>query len=99
MLNVMALKLSETDQRLVHSLQALGDTTRYKMFKLLQRNDNFCVSEIAERLEISPSAVSQHFRTFELLGIVRKERNGQKVCYVLNEQDQLSKKLLDLTKE
>jgi ArsR family transcriptional regulator len=94
MLNTM---LSTKDERLIHSLQALGDTTRYKMFKILQENNELCVGEIADRLQISSSAVSQHFRTFELIGLVKKQRSGQKVCYTLNKDDVLANKLIALT--
>lgn len=97
MLNVMADTLTEHDQRLVHSLQALGDKTRFRIFKILQADKKLCVGEIAGNLGISSSAVSQHFRTFELLGLVKKERSGQKVCYVLNQTDELSQKLINLT--
>lgn len=94
----MTVRLSKQDQRLVHGLQTLGDATRYKMFKLMLADSKFCVSEIAEQLGVSSSAVSQHFRTFEILGLVKKERLGQRVCYSLNQNDELSKKLIQLTK-
>ena len=86
------------EKRLVHTLQLLGDKTRFKIFKLLASEEELCVSEMASRLSISPSAVSQHFRNFELLGLVEKERMGQKICYVLNEDDLLVQELKQLTK-
>ena len=89
--------LSTKDKRLIHSMQTLGDSTRYKMFKIMQANKHLCVGEIAEQLQVSSSAISQHFRTFELLGLVKKERNGQKVCYALNTNDELAKQLIELT--
>ena len=89
--------LSTNEQRLVHAMQLLGDSTRFKMFKLLTEDSDMCVSEIASKLDISSSAVSQHFRNFEMLGLVEKERMGQKICYVLNEDDQLVKELKNIT--
>ena len=56
------------------------------------------MSEIASRLNISASAVSQHFRNFEMIGLVEKERMGQKICYVLNNQDSLVQELKEITK-
>jgi predicted transcriptional regulator len=50
-------------------------------------------------LEISPSAVSQHFRNFEMIGLVSKERIGQKICYALNDNDALVKELRIITKQ
>ena len=90
-------KLSSKENRIVHAMQLLGDSTRFKMFKLLNSDQDLCVSEIASRLGISPSAVSQHFKSFEMLGLVSKERTGQKICYVFTE-DSLVQELRQLTK-
>lgn len=90
------LTLTTTDKRMILALQLLGDSTRFKMFKLLLADHNLCVSEIADKLNISPSAVSQHFRSFEMLGLVSKERSGQKICYLLTD-DSLVKDLKKLT--
>lgn len=90
-------KLSTDEKRIVHAMQLLGDSTRFKMFKLLNSNQDLCVSEMANRLEISPSAVSQHFKSFEMLGLVSKERSGQKICYVFTD-DNLVQELRQLTK-
>lgn len=89
-------KLSRDDERLVHILQALGESSRYKMFKILLDKKQLCVSEIAGRLNLSVPAVSQHFKTFELVGIVEKERMGQKICYQLKNNDQVVKKLINI---
>lgn len=91
-------KLSHSEQRLIRALQLLGDPTRFKMFKLLVADQEMCVSEIANELNISSSAVSQHFRNFEMLGLVEKERMGQKICYVLNDTDDLVRELKEVTK-
>jgi ArsR family transcriptional regulator len=94
----MKTSLTANEERLVHTLQLLGDKTRFKIFKLLAGKHNMCVSEIAEQLDISVSAVSQHFRNFEMLGLVDKQRNGQKICYELK-NDMYVKELAKLTKE
>lgn len=88
-----ALKLSTNEERFVHIMQLLGDNTRYKIFKLLMTRKEMCVSEIADELGITVSAVSQHFRSFEMIGLVGKERMGQKICYALNDNDRLLGKL------
>lgn len=90
-------KLNKNDERIIHILQALGDASRYKMFKIMLEKKQLCVSEIASKLNISVPAVSQHFRTFELVGIVEKERMGQKICYQLKDDDQLIKQLIKLS--
>ncbi|HEX5797792.1 MAG TPA: metalloregulator ArsR/SmtB family transcription factor [Candidatus Saccharimonadales bacterium] len=94
--NIAPEKLSKSDKRVIHILQVLGDTSRYKMFKILLEKKQLCVSEIADKLNISVPAVSQHFRTFELVGIVEKERMGQKICYQLKNNDELIRQLVKI---
>jgi DNA-binding transcriptional ArsR family regulator len=91
-------QLSKQEQRTIHVMQLLGDKTRYKMFKLLLNGDEMCVSEIADKLNISVSAVSQHFRNFEMIGLVEKERMGQKICYALKEDDEIVKTIASIAK-
>ncbi len=91
----MKTDLSLRDEQIVKAMQLLGDSTRYKMFKLMLSSNEFCVSEIASQLEVSTPAISQHFRIFELLGLVSKKRTGQRICYSLKHDNQLVE---DLTK-
>lgn len=95
----MNLTINTSEKRLVHTLSLLGDATRYKIFRLLSDDSELCVSEIASKLNISPSAVSQHFKNFEILGLVEKHRNGQKICYALKDDDQLVIELKKISKE
>ncbi|MCA9323754.1 winged helix-turn-helix transcriptional regulator [Candidatus Saccharibacteria bacterium] len=95
----MITTLSAQEERLIHALQLLGDKTRFRIFKLLASGHDMCVSEIAEDLGISVSAVSQHFRNFEMLGLVSKERMGQRICYELKSDDAFVQELAKLTKE
>lgn len=91
--------LSRREEKLIHVMQLLGDKTRYKIFKLLSSEEQLCVSDIADRLDVSVSAVSQHFRSFEIIGLVDKERMGQKICYSMKEDNEFIDQLTKLTKE
>jgi DNA-binding transcriptional ArsR family regulator len=91
-------QLSGQEERAIHIMQLLGDKTRYRIFKLLTSDREMCVSEIANELNISVSAVSQHFRNFEMIGLVDKERMGQKICYVLRNEDEVVKKIRSIAK-
>lgn len=82
-------QLSSKEDKLVNTMQVLGDKTRFKMFRILASGREMCVSEIANELKISTPAVSQHFRIFELVGLVDKQRYGHKICYALKNDDQL----------
>lgn len=99
MTSLSSTSLTHNEKRLVQSMQLLGDKTRYKIFKLLLSNQQLCVSEIAKQLDISVSAVSQHFRGFEDFGLVDRQRFGQKICYKINTDDAFIKQLTQLIKE
>lgn len=89
-------RLNACEEQLVNALQAVADKTRFKILKILLSGDEMCVSQIAGALEISVPAVSQHFRIFELNGLVEKQRYGQKVCYKLRTEDAFVKKLMTI---
>ncbi len=89
--------LNTSDKRLVRTMQILGDETRFKIFKLLLGGRNLCVGQIAEELGVSASAVSQHFRNFEMIGLVTKTRDGQKICYAINSDDSFINDISKLT--
>ncbi len=89
--------ISLQEEHLINAMQALGDKTRFKMFKIMQTNKQMCVSEIAQELGISVPAVSQNFRIMELVGLVDKQRFGQRMCYQLKPNDPLIKKLVKIT--
>ncbi len=93
---IKPIKLSTGEERFVSAMQALGDKTRYKIFKILLSGKEMCVTQIAEAVGISVPAVSQHFRIFEFVGLVEKNRYGQKICYILKKDDQLIQRLVQI---
>lgn len=97
MINNKVSDISIEEKQRVHAMQLLGDETRFKLFKLMLQNNALCVSEMANRLDITPSAVSQHFKNFELLGLVNKMRHGQRICYTLQTNSDLTKALISFT--
>lgn len=80
-------ELKKEEENLLSMMSALGDTNRFRIFKLLLRQPNLCVTEVAQVLNISVPATSQHFRILEMSGLVHKERSGLKVCYMLERED------------
>lgn len=78
-------------------LKLLGDPTRMKIFKFLQRGDVY-VCELGQILGLSQPTVSQHIRRFKHLGLVREQRQGQKVCYSLDSEvfQELRRQLTEL---
>lgn len=62
----------------------MGHPTRLRILELLKRS-GCCVGEIEQRLELRQSNVSQHLRVLRDCGLVSVSREGQTVCYRLNE--------------
>ncbi|MDP3900056.1 MAG: metalloregulator ArsR/SmtB family transcription factor [bacterium] len=88
--------LTEKDEQLIRMFDALGDESRYRIFKLLMQDKKICVSELAEILKISVSAVSQQLRILEMRKLVNHERNGQMMCYQVRQNDEFVKCILGL---
>ena len=68
---------------------ALSDPTRARLINILasQMGDRaLCVGALAMRLGVSQPAVSQHLRVLRGLGLVRAERRGLRVHYLLDRQ-------------
>jgi len=84
----------DSDEKLRYMFDALGDASRFQIFKLLLRRQNICVSDIAENLGITVSAVSQHLKILELSGLTVKKRNGQMICYEAKRADTLVRCLI-----
>ncbi|HET7694904.1 MAG TPA: metalloregulator ArsR/SmtB family transcription factor [Vicinamibacterales bacterium] len=82
-----------TDPKVVQALAAtfriLGDPTRVRIVDALADGE-LCVHEIADRVEISESAVSHQLRLMRTLRIVRGRREGRCVYYALDDQHVLS---------
>ncbi len=85
-----------TDEKLLTSMQILGDPTRYMMFRIVSSHPEYCVSELALKLDVTPSAISQHYTLFESAELMTKKRYGQKICYQVAE-NQLAKAMVELT--
>lgn len=81
---------------LIALLKAMSDETRYKLVGLLVSND-YCVGALAQRLEISESAVSQHLKILREAGIVQGEKRGYYTHYHVD-RDLLKEAAADLSK-
>lgn len=78
------------------AFQALGDPGRFKIFKLLMNNHEICVTDVSNILDITVSAASQQLRTLERVGLALKIRMGQMVCYEINKNNPVAKKICKL---
>ncbi len=87
-----------TLKELAELMSVLSVESRLRIIGLLQDYESLCVNAIANRLEISQSAVSQHLRILHLKGFVTSHRDGYYTHYRLNREkiDSSSKLLVQL---
>ena len=64
-------------------LDALGDPTRRLVFKRL-RKGNRSVQEIADGMDVSRPAVSQHLRVLQQAGLVLARTEGTRRLYAID---------------
>ena len=81
------IKRNLTEQRglktLADSLGVAGNLQRLKILYLLHAHKEMCVCDLAEVLELTDSAVSQHLRKLKDKNIVKTRRKGQTIFYSL----------------
>jgi DNA-binding transcriptional ArsR family regulator len=64
-------------------LDALGDATRRAILEALRRGPA-TVGELAEKVPVSRSAVSQHLKVLKMARLVRDRANGTRRIYQLD---------------
>jgi ArsR family transcriptional regulator len=70
-------------QVMAENLKLLGDKSRLTILSLLREQD-LCVCDIKDLLEMSQPSISQHLRKLKAAGLVNEKRSGQWVYYSLN---------------
>lgn len=95
-INTIKKQVQEENERMPIILGALGDPGRFRIFKILMEHRDICVTDVASILEITVSAASQQLRVLERIGLVRKERMGQMICYGVRDDDPFVKSLCKL---
>jgi DNA-binding transcriptional ArsR family regulator len=78
------LKKSEYSfERLSQVLSLAGNDVRLKMLYLLEEENELCVCDLADILEMTIPAVSQHLRKLKDGNILQTRRDGQTIFYSL----------------
>lgn len=72
--------------RLSKVLSIAGNAVRLKMIYLLEEENELCVCDIADILEMTIPAVSQHLRKLKDGNILQTRRAGQTIYYSLKEK-------------
>ena len=63
---------------------ALADPTRRDIIEMLAIHGQLCASEISDKFQVSPSAISQHLKVLREANLVRMEKRAQQRIYRIN---------------
>ncbi len=81
--------------KLVKIFKALSNEQRLKIFSMLYnlgKTDACCIAvekgftKACEKIDISPSTISHHFKELENAGLIICSRSGQKISCKINEE-------------
>jgi len=72
----------ETMESIAELFKGFADPTRVHILSLLQQRE-LCVTDIAERVEISQSAISHQLRILKQMHLIKFRREGKNVLYSL----------------
>ncbi|MCK4667419.1 winged helix-turn-helix transcriptional regulator [Candidatus Dependentiae bacterium] len=81
--------MREKEKRVVSIFKVLGSPTRFKIIKLLQK-DEMCTSKIAENLGKDRSTISRHLKNLMNLDIIRYVTRDKSVFYRLKKDSVLN---------
>lgn len=66
-------------------LRILAHPKRLQIVQLLQEDTRFCVTEIAEKCELTQPTASEHLRLMQRCGFLNSDRDGRTVYYSICE--------------
>tara|TARA_B100000929_G_scaffold290336_1_gene283596 strand:+ start:298 stop:669 length:372 start_codon:yes stop_codon:yes gene_type:complete len=76
-------KLDENFKEMTKLLSISGNEVRLKILFLLNMENELCPCDIADILEMSVPAISQHIRKIKDAGFIKSRREGQTLYYSL----------------
>ena len=73
----------ETLEQIAELFKGFADPTRVRILSHLQQREELCVTEIAEAVELSQSAVSHQLRILKQMHLIKFRREGKNIWYSL----------------
>lgn len=70
-------------------LSVVAQSTRLRLFYVLDQLGEVCVCDLAEILGVTESAVSQHLAKFKAYGLVAARRDNQTLFYSLSDKPEV----------
>ncbi len=77
-----AIPPKETLEQIAELFKAFGDPTRVQILSLLEQQER-CVGDIAEAVELSQSAISHQLRILKQMHLIKFRREGKNILYSL----------------
>ncbi|WP_412989493.1 ArsR/SmtB family transcription factor [Pediococcus siamensis] len=80
------MNIEQHDQKLAQIFKALAEPNRLKIIRVLyQARREMTCGEVGEKLNISKSTVSYHFKALRLVGLTRTRRVAQEKYLSINQ--------------
>ena len=73
----------ETLAQIAELFKGFADPTRVHILCLLMAEGELCVTEIAEKVDLSQSAISHQLRSLKQMHLIRFRREGKNILYSL----------------
>ena len=73
----------ETMERIAELFKGFADPTRVHILTLMQQRQELCVTDIAEAVELSQSAISHQLRILKQMQLIKFRREGKNILYSL----------------
>ena len=73
----------ETMEHIAELFKGFADPTRVHILTLLQQRRELCVTEIAEAVALSQSAISHQLRILKQMDLIKFRREGKNIWYSL----------------
>ena len=79
----MAIPEKEIMDFIGELFKGFADPTRVHILTLLQQREELCVTDIAEAVELSQSAISHQLRILKQMHLIKFRREGKNLWYSL----------------
>ncbi len=76
----------ETMEHIANLFKGFADPTRVHILSLLRQNEELCVNDIAEAVELSQSAISHQLRILKQMHLIKFRREGKNIWYSLADE-------------
>ena len=85
-------------RKAVINLRAVNHKIRRQILKLLEEKNKLSVTEIYQKMKLDQSVASQHLAALRKAGVVKTERDGKFIYYMIDENrvEEISNLINDL---